>query len=78
MHYVYILRLSDGSYYHGFSDNLRQRIHYHQHGAVSQTKKFLPAALVFYAAFASKRKAIAFEKYLKASSGFAFRNKRLV
>ncbi len=34
--------------------------------------------LVFYAAFVSAKRARAFEKYLKSSSGKAFRNKRLL
>jgi len=33
---------------------------------------------MFYAAFKAKEKAYEFEKYLKSSSGFAFRNKRLI
>lgn len=78
MFYAYILQLKDGSYYHGYSDDLKQRLESHQQGIVSSTKNFRPVELVFYAAFSSKVKAIAFEKYLKSSSGFAFRNKRLI
>jgi putative endonuclease len=78
MYYVYILKLKDGSYYHGYSNNLKQRLKDHQSGSVQSTKSFLPAALIFYASFISKSKALKFEKYLKTSSGFAFRNKRLI
>jgi len=45
---------------------------------VLSTKNLRPAKLIFYAAFLNNRKALAFEKYLKSSSGFAFRNKRLI
>jgi putative endonuclease len=76
--YTYILSLSNGTYYSGHSSNLKTRIHAHQKGLVVQTKKYLPANLVFYAAFVNKVKAINFEKYLKSSSGFAFRNKHLI
>ena len=78
MHYVYILKLKNGDYYSGHSDNLKGRIKEHNHGLVRATKNFRPISLTFYCAFNSKSKAVAFEKYLKSSSGFAFRNKRLV
>ncbi|OGG17666.1 hypothetical protein A2721_03100 [Candidatus Gottesmanbacteria bacterium RIFCSPHIGHO2_01_FULL_47_48] len=78
VHYVYILRLSDGSYYIGFSTDLKQRIESHAWGEAESTKNFLPVKLVFYAAFSTQQLATKFEKYLKSSSGFAFRNKRLV
>jgi putative endonuclease len=78
MFYAYILKLSDNTYYHGSSDNLKQRIEYHKQGKVNSTRYKRPLKLVFYAAFQTKEKAADFEKYLKSSSGFAFRNKRLV
>ena len=78
MYYVYILRLRDETFYIGYSSNLKQRVNAHQKGEISQTKNLLPAKLAFYAAFESKLKALQFEKYLKTTSGWAFRNKRLI
>lgn len=78
MHYCYIFKCIDGSYYHGFSSDLKSRINAHLNGLVPQTKNLRPLKLVFYAAFTSKKKALDFEKYLKTNSGFAFRNKRLI
>ena len=78
MYYVYILKLKDKTYYHGYSTNLKQRFKEHQAGLVESTKNIGPLKLIFYSAFESKSKAIEFEKYLKSSSGFAFRNKHLV
>lgn len=78
MYYAYILRLKNKTFYHGHSTNLKQRIKDHKNGVIASTKNFRPIRLVFYAAFESKKKAIDFEKYLKSSSGFAFRNKRLI
>ena len=78
MFYVYILQLSDKSYYIGYSSNLKSRIKTHNEGSVSTTKNFRPLKLIYYSAFTSKKKATDFEKYLKTSSGFAFRNKRLI
>lgn len=78
MYYVYILQLRDFTYYHGSAADLKKRIKDHRHGLVSSTKNLRPIKLVFYAAFKSKIKALQFEKYLKTTSGWAFRNKRLV
>lgn len=78
VYYVYILQLKDKSYYHGSALDLKERLNYHRTGNVSSTKNLRPFKLVFYAAFVSKQKAMQFEKYLKTTSGWAFRNKRLI
>lgn len=78
MQYVYILTLENGQHYIGCTQDLKKRIEKHKHHAVPTTSRIRPAELVFYAAFKTKEKAYAFEKYLKSSSGFALRNKRLV
>jgi len=76
--YTYILQLKDKTYYVGFSTDLKERIKYHNQGLVSSTKNIRPVKLVYYSAFSTQKKATDFEKYLKTSSGFAFRNKRLI
>jgi len=78
MYYVYILQLADKSFYIGYSSDLKQRIAAHKNNQVSSTKGKQSVVLVWYAAFRSQTKATAFEKYLKSSSGFAFRNKHLL
>jgi len=78
VYYVYILQLKDKTYYHGSAKNLKERIKDHQGGIVESTKNLRPFKLIYYAAFASKQKALQFEKYLKTTSGWAFRNKRLI
>ncbi len=78
MYYTYILQLSNNEYYAGHSEDLKARIKYHHEGKVRATKYFRPVKLIYYAAFLEKEKAISFEKYLKSSSGKAFRNKRLI
>jgi len=70
--------MSNKKYYMGFSSDLKSRLKEHKSGRVSKTSSSLPVRLVYYSAFSSKRKALAFEKYLKTPSGFAFRNKRLL
>jgi len=78
MYYIYILKLSNKSYYVGFSSNLKIRIKAHNNGLIISTKNYRPLRLVYYSAFTIKLKALMFEKYLKTNSGFAFRNKRLI
>jgi len=79
MHFVYILQSQkDGSYYTGQTQDPEAREKKHNNGEVIYTAKKRPWKLVWYCAFLDKEKAIAFEKYLKIGSGFAFARKRLV
>lgn len=78
MHFVYILKLTNEQYYIGETGNLENRIKQHFQGNTKTTIRVRPKELVFYAAFKTKARALAFERYLKSSSGFAFRNKRLI
>ena len=78
MFYVYILQLENGQYYTGFTKDLEARMKKHENHSVPTTNRIRPEELVFSAAFQTEKKALAFEKYLKSSSGFAFRNKRLI
>lgn len=79
MFYVYILQsLKDRSYYTGFTHDLRARLAKHNRKEVRYSSAKSPWKLVWYAAFTSTSKALAFEKYLKQGSGFAFRNQRLI
>jgi len=76
------LRLSDrkSSYqderYVGCTKDLRQRLDEHNAGRSRHTSTFLPWRLVTYVAFADRKKAEAFELYLKSGSGHAFARKR--
>lgn len=57
--YVYILRLSDNSYYVGSCRDIRQRIDQHNHGYVASTRKKLPFHVVYvreYGTYAMARK----------------------
>lgn len=78
MFYTYILKLSNKTFYTGFSTDLKQRFADHRMGNVDATKKYLPVELVYYCAFKTQKLATDFEKYLKSGSGFSFRNKRLI
>lgn len=74
MWYVYILQCKDG-FYHGCTDNLKERLARHTKGYVPATKERLPVKLFSYTAFADKYRAFEFEKYLKSGSGRAFLKK---
>lgn len=78
MYYVYIFTNDHSRKYVGFSEDLKTRLHAHRSKSVKTTKSADGMRLTFYAAFKNKAKALAFEKYLKQGSGFAFANKHLV
>ncbi|MEK7228366.1 MAG: GIY-YIG nuclease family protein, partial [Patescibacteria group bacterium] len=46
MYYVYILKLKDGSYYSGYSNELKTRVKDHQQGKVATTKNNRPIKLI--------------------------------
>jgi predicted GIY-YIG superfamily endonuclease len=78
MWYVYILKMSDGEYYVGSTNNLKRRIDEHIKGRAIPTKWRLPLILEAYVAVKSETTARSLEKYLKSGSGFAFMKKRLL
>jgi putative endonuclease len=74
MHYVYLLRSEShpNEQYIGLTGDLRQRLRDHNNRHSPHTAKFRPWILKAYFAFADRKTAIAFEKYLKSGSGRAF------
>ena len=79
MKYVYLLESVDypDESYVGLTDNLRARLSAHDAGQSPHTARFKPWRLVTYIVFSEESKAVAFERYLKSSSGRAFARKRL-
>ncbi|NBV40372.1 GIY-YIG nuclease family protein [bacterium] len=80
MHYVYILQSIDfpEQLYVGQTTDLDDRLQAHNSGRVVHTTKYKPWKIVTYLAFSNKSSALDFEKYLKSSSGRAFKYKRLL
>ena len=79
MYFVYILQsLKDGSYYTGSTEDVEKRLDEHNSGISRYSSTKRPFKLVWYCTFPDKLKALAFEKYLKHGSGFAFARKHLV
>lgn len=75
---VYILKCNNGTYYTGYTTNIKNRLKAHNNKEVHYTKDKLPLELVHLSLFIDKQKAYDFERYLKTGSGKAFRNKRLI
>jgi len=78
MKHVYLLESINfpEATYIGLTDDLRKRLAAHISGRAIHTNKFKPWRLVTYLGFADEAKAVAFERYLKSSSGRAFAKKR--
>ena len=79
MKYVYILQSVEipERYYVGSTDDLKARLKAHNDGKVPHTSKYKPWRVNTYLGFSDEKRAVAFEKYLKSSSGRAFSTKRL-
>ena len=79
LYYGYLIESlsAHGQRYVGLTDDLKQRLQEHNEGKSSYTSKSMPWKLTTYIAFTNRRKAEAFERYLKSGSGHAFARKRL-
>ena len=77
--YVYILvSLRDlDRRYTGLTDDLAARLTAHNAGQVSHTRTWRPWRIEVAIAFRSRRKAAAFERYLKSHAGRAFARRHL-
>jgi putative endonuclease len=75
-HYVYTLQSVSHpeEHYTGQTQHLKQRLMEHNSGNVPHTSKFLPWVIRSATAFREKRKAIAFERYLKTGCAFLRRH----
>jgi predicted GIY-YIG superfamily endonuclease len=79
MKFVYIIQSDkDKSYYVGVTEDVEKRLKEHNSGSSKYSSTKLPYFLVWYCGFLDDKKAYLFERYLKAGSGMAFRNKHLI
>lgn len=76
-YYVYILQSESNPerFYTGFTDDLESRLITHNKGKCVHTSKFTPWRIKTTIAFTNRERALAFEKYLKSSSGRGFSRK---
>ncbi len=66
MHYVYIVKCADETYYTGYTNNLKRRIEQHNQGdGAKYTKGRRPVELVYSKEFDSKSKAMKREYKIK-------------
>ena len=79
MYFVYIIKSlkTQDKIYVGYTLNVQLRVEKHNEGGSIYTAEHRPWELIYYCAFKTKSKALAFEKYLKSHSGRAFTEKRL-
>ncbi|MEJ2103873.1 MAG: GIY-YIG nuclease family protein [Ignavibacteriaceae bacterium] len=71
MFYSYILRsLKDGTYYYGSTENPEERIREHNAGKVKYTQGHLPYKLHFKEEFATRKEALARERFYKSIEGY--------
>jgi putative endonuclease len=77
--YVYVLESLSvpDTFYTGFTEDLRDRVHHHNAGSVPYTAKHRPWRLKTAIAFTDREQALRFEHYLKSGSGRAFAKRRL-
>ena len=69
MNYTYLLQCADGSYYTGWTNDLRKRVKTHQAGKGGRyTRSRLPVQLVYFERFEEKREAQSREVFLKQLS----------
>ncbi len=78
MWYTYVLKMADGKYYVGSTNDLKRRMEEHARERGVSTKWRLPVALEAYIAVKSEEIARSLEKYLKTSSGKATLRKRIL
>ncbi len=68
--YVYFLRsAANGSFYVGFTHDLRKRMAEHNKGLNRATKPFIPWELIYYEAHRNETDARRRETYLKTTAG---------
>ncbi|MCE5186487.1 MAG: GIY-YIG nuclease family protein [Planctomycetaceae bacterium] len=78
MWYTYVLKMADGEYYVGSTNDLKRRMQEHAAGRDTATKWRLPVHLDAYIAVNLESTARSLEKYLKTSSGKATLRKRIL
>ena len=70
MHYVYVLKSKkDNNLYIGCTENLENRLEYHNSGKVKSTKHRVPFEIIFYEKYDNKYKAFEMERYYKTAKG---------
>jgi len=65
-HYLYVVECKDGSYYTGYTNNLKRRIQMHNEGkGAKYTRSRRPVQLIYFECFETKQEAMRAEYYFK-------------
>jgi len=68
--YVYVLYNKENNFiYVGYSEDLKERVKYHNSGYVKSTKFYKPLELIHYEAYVNMKDAKRREEYLKTNKG---------
>ncbi len=65
MYTVYVLKMSNGQLYVGYTSDLKRRLKEHKTGINISTKKYLPVELIYCEVYKSRLDAMEREKKLK-------------
>ena len=66
MHYVYIIRCSDGTYYTGYTTDVKRRVREHNDGeGAKYTRGRLPVELIYSESYGTKSRAMSREYEIK-------------
>ena len=68
-YFVYILLMSNGQLYTGYTGDLKLRMSEHDRGEVASTRNRRPLRLIHYEAYALKTDAMRRERFLKTTEG---------
>lgn len=78
MHFVYVLQSQkDFGWYIGFTEDVTQRLSYHNEGRNVSTSQRRPWILIYYEAYLEKFDALGRERFLKSGAGHRFLRKQL-
>ena len=78
MYYNYVLQsIKNGSFYIGFTNNLRNRLQRHNGKQILSTKRYTPWKLIYHEACLDEKDALRREKYLKTTQGSRLLKRRL-
>ncbi|MFH1608877.1 MAG: GIY-YIG nuclease family protein [Patescibacteria group bacterium] len=70
MYYIYVLKSKkDNNLYVGYTENLQNRLNYHNAGKVRSTKHRVPFEILYFETYEDKYKAFNTEKYYKTAKG---------
>lgn len=70
MHYVYVLKSKkDNNLYIGCTQDIKERLKYHNSGKVKSTRHRTPFEILFYEAYDDKYQAFNVERHYKTAKG---------